>query len=62
VAPGDDDFTLIRKSLRDLGGIQRRTAQLARQNPALAFVNEAVVSAKFALAEAAKLIGRADDL
>ena len=63
MAEGDDDFTLIRKSFRDVNGsLHRRAAQLARQNSGLAFVLDALMDYTVALHDAAVFLGREDEL
>jgi hypothetical protein len=62
MAPGDDDFTLVRKSYRDLMRIQRRTAQLANQNSEYGHVNSSLIEFKAVLVKAAQSMGREDDL
>lgn len=57
VAPGDDEFTLLRKSIRDLGPIQRRIAQARRDD-----LMTALLAFKGMLLDAVKAMGREGDL
>lgn len=57
MAPGDDEFTLLRKSLRDLGPIQRRIAQAKRDD-----LMALLLAFKAGMLDAVKVLGRENDL
>lgn len=62
VALGDDDFTLVRKTWRDVQNLQRRAAQLATQNERYEYVYRALMDFKEQLVRAAREMGREGDL